>query len=594
MLHRFVALLLVLAATWLPVQASAWWDPAWSYRKKINLDASAPQLDLVPVAVRLHSGNFAFFGCNQDGSDLRFVAADDRTLLPYHIDRYDASNGIAVVWVRLPVLGSKEAAGHFWLYYGNPDAQDAQNAGETYDPNQSLVLHFGAREESPRDHSAQANHPVAMKAATTSAGAIDSALRLDGRTAVRIPAAPSLRLSANQGFSLSLWIKPGNNASESVLFEQRDGDRAMMVILDQAGVHARIERGQGAVTETPRVALTPGAWQHLGVVASDRLAVYLGGREAAAVAGRLADMGGDLHVGMDSSGQRGYEGEIDELQLSNVARTAAWMRVAAAHGPDGTLLAYGAEEEEGAGGSAYLGILKILADSVSPEGWVIIALIGVLGLISLEAGINKALYLGRTEKANRAFLGRMHDLPLDPAAPEAENAGAAGDVRDSSLLRLYQRAMAELKRILDLHQQQGFGRRLSPQGVEALRSSLDVALVDEIERMNHKLVLLTIAVSGGPFLGLLGTVVGIMITFTMIAATGDVNVNTIAPGVAAALTTTVAGLMIAIPAMFGYNHLATRIRNLTSAKEVFADELVGRIALTYALKGDDHAQTQQG
>jgi biopolymer transport protein ExbB len=107
-------------------------------------------------------------------------------------------------------------------------------------------------------------------------------------------------------------------------------------------------------------------------------------------------------------------------------------------------------------------------------------------------------------------------------------------------------------------------------------------------------VLLTLSVSGAPFLGLFGTVVGIMITFATIAATGDVNVNTIAPGVAAALTTTVAGLMVAISVMFAYNHLTLRISNLTSAMEVFADELVGRLALAHTLKGREHASPQPG
>jgi biopolymer transport protein ExbB len=77
------------------------------------------------------------------------------------------------------------------------------------------------------------------------------------------------------------------------------------------------------------------------------------------------------------------------------------------------------------------------------------------------------------------------------------------------------------------------------------------------------MVLLTIAISGGPFLGLLGTVVGVMITFAAIAAAGDVNVNSIAPGIAAALLATVAGLAVAIPALFGYNYLASRIKTIS-------------------------------
>jgi biopolymer transport protein ExbB len=599
MVNRYLGILLFLCAM-MPVQAMAWWDQAWSSRMKISLDKSVQttQLSQVPVAVRLHNGNFAFFGCNQDGSDLRFVSADDRTLLPYHIDRYDSANGIAVVWVQLPTLGGKDSPGHFWLYYGNPEAKDAQNRGGTYDENQSLVLHFSDKEDSPRDSSAYSSHPVPATLAITSAGPISAALRLDGKVAIQVPVYPSMRLTASQGFTLSAWVKLDDTETEAVLFEQRDGKSALVLAVGKSGVFARIERAQGNATETPRVPLTPGKWQHIGLVAADRLSLFVNGREAVSVVGRMEDMGGIVGLGADSAGKHGMTGELDEVQLSRIARPAAWMLVAAGQGPDATMLAYGEEEglDEGEdpGGSAYLGILKILADSVSPEGWVIIALTVLLGLISLEAGVTKAVYLGRMEKANRVYLKQSSSLPLDPTTGQVEGQlpleHVGKDMQDSSLLRLYQHAMSEVKRILDLHQQQGYGRRLSSQGVEALRSSLDVALMDEIERMNRKLVLLTLAVSGGPFLGLFGTVVGIMITFTMIAATGDVNVNTIAPGVAAALTTTVAGLMIAIPAMFGYNSLATRVRYLTTAMEVFADELVGRIALTHALKGDENAQ----
>ena len=69
-----------------------------------------------------------------------------------------------------------------------------------------------------------------------------------------------------------------------------------------------------------------------------------------------------------------------------------------------------------------------------------------------------------------------------------------------------------------------------------------------------------------------------MITFAAIAAAGDVNVNAIAPGISAALMTTVVGLGVAIPALFGYNWLLTRIRNSTATMNVFVDELVTRLA----------------
>jgi biopolymer transport protein ExbB len=107
-------------------------------------------------------------------------------------------------------------------------------------------------------------------------------------------------------------------------------------------------------------------------------------------------------------------------------------------------------------------------------------------------------------------------------------------------------------------------------------------MVRMTQKLQSRMVLLTIAISGGPFLGLLGTVVGVMITFAAIAASGDVNVNSIAPGIAAALAATVAGLAVAIPALFGYNWLNSQIKEIVADMRVFIDEFVTRAAERYS------------
>jgi biopolymer transport protein ExbB len=122
---------------------------------------------------------------------------------------------------------------------------------------------------------------------------------------------------------------------------------------------------------------------------------------------------------------------------------------------------------------------------------------------------------------------------------------------------------------------------ISERAMLAVRSSLDAQLTRERQRLDKGMVLLTIAISGGPFLGLLGTVVGVMITFAAIAAAGDVNVNAIAPGIAAALVATVAGLGVAIPSLFGYNYLQTRIKMISADMNVFVDEFVTKMSETY-------------
>ncbi|NWN23052.1 DUF2341 domain-containing protein, partial [Escherichia coli] len=78
------------------------------------------------------------------------------------------------------------------------------------------------------------------------------------------------------------------------------------------------------------------------------------------------------------------------------------------------------------------------------------------------------------------------------------------------------------------------GRRpLAGESVEAMRAAVDAVVVEENQKLDRWLVLLTIAISGGPFIGLLGTVLGVMNTFAGVAQAGDVNVNAIAPGIAA-------------------------------------------------------------
>ena len=100
--------------------------------------------------------------------------------------------------------------------------------------------------------------------------------------------------------------------------------------------------------------------------------------------------------------------------------------------------------------------------------------------------------------------------------------------------------------------------------------------------LNDGMVFLTISIAGGPFMGLLGTCIGVMITFAAIAATGEVNISAIAPGLAAALVATVAGLLVAIPALLGYNYLVSRMKVVSSDMQIFIDEFVTKMAEFYS------------
>jgi biopolymer transport protein ExbB/TolQ len=115
--------------------------------------------------------------------------------------------------------------------------------------------------------------------------------------------------------------------------------------------------------------------------------------------------------------------------------------------------------------------------------------------------------------------------------------------------------------------------RISPVAMNAVRSALEREVGEQALRMEDRMTVLATAVSGAPFLGLLGTVWGVMDTFSAIAASNNASLTTMAPGVSGALITTVTGLLVAIPAMFGYNFLVVTIRGMTVELDNFAGEL---------------------
>jgi len=132
--------------------------------------------------------------------------------------------------------------------------------------------------------------------------------------------------------------------------------------------------------------------------------------------------------------------------------------------------------------------------------------------------------------------------------------------------------------------------RLSIKAMEHVKRALEGAVARESLGLESGLVILSIAVSGAPFLGLLGTVWGVMDAFGGVAikaqAGGRADLAAMAPGVAAALITTIAGLLVAIPSMFAYNWLIHSLRVLTVELDNFAQSLVSRMETEF-LKDDE-------
>jgi biopolymer transport protein ExbB len=585
--------------------AASWWNNDWKYRKEIGFDLSPAGADVagtptnVPVLVRLSLGNFSYFNDTKpDGSDFRVVAGDDKTPLKFHFEKYDPQNQMALLWINLPQITGGSKTDKIFAYYGNPDAPAAGDVPGTYDASQVLVLSFGDGTGTPADLTAYKNNPSSSTAELTPASLIGAGAKFAGKEVITVPASPSLRLLPNQGLTASTWLRV-EQPQQAVVMALTDGSKELSVAIEGSKFVARAEFGGTPVTVTQAADFSMGAWHHVALtVGSGKLTLYVDGTAAGSAPVAAEELGGVFSIGA-AGGSRFFSGDLDEVEVSKVARAAEWIKASArGQGMDANLVVYGADgQKEGGSQTSYFGTI---AKNLTLDGWVVIGICMAMLVIALVIMIFKAIFLTRVERANAKFLKEFRRLSGDPAAldkpaahPDEDTLAASPSMSAlandqhaygaSTLYRLYHHGVFELnKRVTGQTVSAQRARVLSPQSIDAIRAAMDSSMTRLQQTLSSQMVLLTIAISGGPFLGLLGTVIGVMITFAAIALSGDVNVNAIAPGTAAALAATVAGLSVAIPSLFGYNWLNTRIKSITADNRVFVDEFVTRIAEQYS------------
>jgi biopolymer transport protein ExbB/TolQ len=220
--------------------------------------------------------------------------------------------------------------------------------------------------------------------------------------------------------------------------------------------------------------------------------------------------------------------------------------------------------------------LRYVFDQATPEAKAIILFLILFSIIAWTVMVGKAVQMRRAKKLNRFFNTefRTQKNVLDVFDRRVQAEGCP-------MFMVYQAGSVELDARLKTPEGTGRKRFVSLKGMEHVKRSLENTVAQESLKLESGLILLAIAVSGAPFLGLLGTVWGVMSTFGHIAQQGSATLAAMAPGVAAALITTVAGLLVAIPSMFGYNWLVHSLRVLTVELDNFAQELVSKMETEY-------------
>ena len=208
-----------------------------------------------------------------------------------------------------------------------------------------------------------------------------------------------------------------------------------------------------------------------------------------------------------------------------------------------------------------LAMLQAFAQS-NLAGKVIVFALVIFSLVAWTVMIGKYLELAKFRDQNRSFQLRLDAtdrvLAIDPNLPEAR--GPYAHLRREALRAWH-------------------GASGSKYAVGHMENALQRAVSWSLLRYESRMTLLGSIVSGAPFLGLLGTVWGVMDAFGSIAGSEGASIATLAPGVSGALLTTVAGLLVAIPSVFGYNYLLTQVKLQITDLENFASTLADRVEL---------------
>ncbi len=225
-------------------------------------------------------------------------------------------------------------------------------------------------------------------------------------------------------------------------------------------------------------------------------------------------------------------------------------------------------------------LLYVLNRADAPAKGILVLLL-IFSIVAWSTMIHKGLQMRRAKNLNKFF-----DAEFRASKSALGIFDRRIQVDGCPLFSVYQEGCVEL----DARLKKGVagGRKLfvSLKSVEHIKRVLENTVARESIKLESGLILLAIAVSGAPFLGLLGTVWGVMDTFAAVGIKGSADLPTMAPGVSAALITTVAGLLVAIPSMFFYNYLVHTLRVLTVELDNFAQELMSRIETEF-LKDDE-------
>jgi biopolymer transport protein TolQ len=210
----------------------------------------------------------------------------------------------------------------------------------------------------------------------------------------------------------------------------------------------------------------------------------------------------------------------------------------------------------------------------TPSTKVVLGVLAVFSLLSWGLIIWKLLQFRRLRRQAGGFLDQ-----IERAERLEEAYRSILALPESPFTRVFRRGVNFFSELRPGALREGVAvAGLSPAQLEALRLVLEKEEGEERDEAAHGLPWLAVVATVSPLLGLLGTVLGVMNSFIGVAAAGSANISAVAPGIAEALITTVAGLVVAIPAAIAYNYFTGRLQLFMNSLEGFSSEFIGTLA----------------
>ena len=204
---------------------------------------------------------------------------------------------------------------------------------------------------------------------------------------------------------------------------------------------------------------------------------------------------------------------------------------------------------------------------------VIVLGLGVCSLVAWTVMFGKHAELRRLRVLNLSFEMHLRDQRAIVDVPESWLQRRSIPYAD-----LFADAVESYKRAAAFERERG--QALNPRArLEHAENAIQRAIGRQTLRYESNMIFLASIVSGAPFIGLLGTVWGVMEAFSAVATQQTAGIQQLAPGVSGAMLATIAGLVVAIPSVFGYNLLLSHTRRMTTELENYASSLADRLEL---------------